>query len=159
MPPPETARESPTLADTDRVHAATLHADRQIFVPNLLFVVQRDLSGSGSTGLTLMSSRPGADGSRMIFGTSQNVASLDRLAGLEIRVGGYRLFDSRGNGVFTSMVAYQPKAVTVSVNKVAEGEVGGTISGDFYRFQAFRAAGAPDIVRVEGTFTAVLIVR
>ncbi len=138
---------------------ATLRADRQIVIPNLLFVVQRDPGGSDVTGLTLISSQPAPDGSRMTFGTSQNVANLDRLTGLQMNLGGHRLLDPRGNGVFTSFSAYQPKFATITITKVGENDVSGSVSGEFYRFRALQPAQRPDTVNVEGAFSAVLIIR
>jgi len=157
--PPPTSRAPETPPEVDRVHVATLRADRQIIVPNLLFVVQRGSPDSTIAGLTLMTSRPSPEGSRLIFGTSQNLTGPGQLAGLEMRFGGASLLDIRGNGIFMTVTAYQPKFVTIVVNKVLEGEVSGTISGEFYRFRAFQGRGHPEVVRAEGTFRAVLIVR
>jgi len=157
--PPLTSRAAEIPVEVDHLHAATLHADRQIVVPNLVFVVQRSSTEAGVVGLTLLTSRPGPDGSRLVFGTSQNLAGPDRLTGLKLQFGGRSLFDPSGNGVFTVTVAYQPKFASITITKVLDTEVSGTISGEFHRFRALHGKNHADVIQVEGTFRAALVLR
>jgi hypothetical protein len=158
-PPPQPPATAPAPAEIDRKHTATVKADRSITVPNLQLVIQRDPMGADMTGFTLLSTRPGADGSRLLLGTAQSLISLDKLTSTDVRFAGARFLDTRGNGIFTSMRSYQPKFVTLRITAVNAGEASGTISGEFYRFKTGTPAARPDVVELEATFTAVLTVR
>ncbi|HVP12314.1 MAG TPA: hypothetical protein VMV94_14140 [Phycisphaerae bacterium] len=159
LPPPRSPATAPAAAELDRKHTASIKADRNYVIPNLQFVVQRDPVGTDMTGFTLLSTRPGPDDSRLLFGTTQNLSSLDKLTSIDIRFAGARLLDPHGNGIFTTLACYQPKFVTLKIRKVDAGEAQGTLSGEFYRFKTVTPTAKPDVVRLEATFTAVLIVK
>ena len=160
LPPPKSTTTAPAAApEIDLKHSAAFKADRNLTIPNLQLIIQPDPAGSDLTGLTLLSVRPGADGSHMLFGTTQSLASLDRLTSTEFHFAGTRFLDTRGNGIFTSMVSYQPKFAALKITKAAAGEATGTISGEFYRFKASSPLARPEVVEVEAAFAAMLTIK
>jgi hypothetical protein len=154
--PPQPSASAPAAPEIDRKHSARIKADRSITIPNLQLVMQRDPLGSDMIGVTLLSTRSGADTARLLFGTTQNLPSLDKLTATDIHFGGARLLDPRGNGVFTQTAAYQPKLATMKITRVTEGEAHGTISGEFYLFKATTPALRPAVVQLDAIFDAVL---
>ena len=154
--PPKTPATAPAVPEIDHKHSAMIKADRNLTIPNLRFVIQRDPLGSAMTGFTLLSTRPGAEGARLLLGTTQNVASLDKLTATDIHFGGGRFLDPHGSGIFTATAAYQPKLVTLKITRMTEGEVHGTISGEFYRYKMAAPGVRPAVVQLEATFDALL---
>jgi hypothetical protein len=158
-PPPSPTQPAKAELSQDFAHFATVRGDQQITIPNLQFVVQHDPRGSGLAGFTLWSSRPGPDGSRLVFGWEQDLSSLDRLTSREVHLAGGRFLDPSGSGVFTSAVVARPKFATLKIAKVEANEVTGTITGEFYRFRALQPAVRPDVVNLEIAFKATLVAR
>ena len=110
-------------------------------------------------GVTLASSQPAADGSRMTFGTFEKAESLEALARNSIDFGGAAIYDPRGNGVFTPLGAYQPKLATLRITSHDETQASGTIRGEFYHFKPGQTTLRPTVIPIEATFSAKLIVK
>jgi hypothetical protein len=159
LPPPPPPASAPTAPEMDHKHSIRIKADRSITIPNAQLVIQRDPVGSDMTGFTLLSTRPGADATRLLFGTTQNMASLNKLTNTDIHFGGARYLDARGNGIFTPTAAYQPKLVTMKITQLTEGEAHGTITGEFYLFKTAAPALRPAVVQLNATFDAILILQ
>jgi len=157
--PPHKPDQATSLPTVGPQCAVTFRADRSITLGQLVLVLQRDPLDSNSLGFSLTTLRPGADGSRMIFGTFVRADSVAGLTKSEIHLTSSSFLNPRGNGIFTAAAAYQPKLVTLRITSITEGEAAGTFSGDFYRFPTSRPAVRPEVIQANGTFTAALMMR
>lgn len=159
---PELPREEKKPAirpiEIDVAHAARVRADRAFTIPNIVFVLQPD-PARAMTGVTLTSSRPGIDGTRLIFGSYEKIASIDDFAEKDIEIVGSSFFDPQGNGIFTPLGAYQPKSATLRVTSHTKDEAQGTLRGEFFQFKLGAPALHPTVVSIEATFSAKLIER
>lgn len=158
-PPPNKEETNKQFPEIDERFSATIHADRQIRLTNLAFVLQRDPMDPKSLGVSLTTTRPGADGSRLIFGTFVRGSSIATVAKSKIYLSAGPLFNPHGSGIFTGLAAYQPKFAALTITAFDEGEVRGTFSGDFYRFSMVRPSMQPKIIEVNATFVAALITK
>ncbi|HKQ47183.1 MAG TPA: hypothetical protein VJZ71_03825 [Phycisphaerae bacterium] len=156
--PPEQAPAARAI-EFDIQHVARIQADRSFSVANLVLVLQPDRGSGGSMGVTLTTSQPAADGSRLTLGTFEKAESLEALARNTIDFGGAALYDPRGNGIFTPLGAYQPKLASIRISSHDESQVSGTIRGDFYHFKPGQTTLRPSVIFIEAAFSAKLIVK
>jgi hypothetical protein len=146
--------------EIDVKHTARIQAGGRSFtLANLVLVLQHDHAHGGMMGVTLSTTQPGQDGSRMIFGSLERADSIDELAKTHIDFGGAAMFDAQGNGVFTSLGAYLPKAAEIRITSHDTAQAQGTIHGQFYRFKTDLPTLHPNVVTVNGTFSAKLVER
>ena len=157
LPPDDDPAVRPV--EPDLANFASIKADRSFTVANLVFVLQPDRTQGGLMGVTLASSRPAADGSRMAFGTFEKAESLEALARTTIDFGGVAIYDLRGNGIFTPLGAYQPKLATLRITAHDDARVSGTIRGEFYDFKPGQTTLRPPVISLEVSFAARLIVK
>ncbi|MCG8406831.1 MAG: hypothetical protein MI923_16665 [Phycisphaerales bacterium] len=158
--PPQQPNPAPMLAvDVDERHVASVRADRMMTVPNLVFVLQHDPSYPTQMGLTLKTAQPGPDGLRLLFYKFEKASSLAKLAKSEIYLLGGRHYDRNGPGIFAATAAYQPKFASMKITKHTEDEIHGAVTGEFYKFNPLQPAVRPDVVDVEMTFIAALVVK
>jgi len=155
--PAERERESVKPIEIDAKRSVTFKADRTITIPNLVCVIQSDAGNSESFGFTLVSSKPSADGSRLVFGSIETAKNIDALVNQEMHFASGAVLESGGNGVFTSTASYQPKFVTVKLTAINGNEVEGTIAGDFYRFSRSAPKSKPTALSFSGKFIASLV--
>ena len=159
--PPEAANAAKPAAqpEIDLKHTASFQLDRNITLTNLVLVLQNDPTTPNSLAVSLVTSRPGQDGSRMAFGTFVRAGDLRELIGREIHLSSGPLLSENANAIHTPMSTYQPKLVTLRITSARDQEAGGTFSGDFYRFSRLLPAARPEVVSGKASFTAILIVR
>lgn len=158
-PPAERVGQPNALPAIDYEHSATIRADRQLRITNLVLVLQRSPLRPNEMGVSLTTTRTGPDGSRLIFGTFVRARSIDELAESDIHLSTGPVFNPNGSGIFTSLAAYQPKFVTLRITAFDEKEARGSFSGDFYRFSTVRPVARPDVIEIKATFLAALIVK
>lgn len=160
---PELPKEEPPAVrpvEIDIKHSARIKAgDRTLTLANLVLVLQPDPVRGGTMGVTLSSSRPALDGSRMIFGTFETADSIDDLAKMDIDFAGTAIYDVMGSGIFTPLGAYLPKSATIRITSHDLDQVQGTIRGEFYRHKPAQPTLHPAVVNVEATFSAKLVRR
>ncbi len=165
MPPPPddapTSVQNPAIKpiEFDPKRYITIKADRSFTIANLIFVVQGDPLAAGTFGITLTTSRPAPDGSRLTFGTIDSAANLDALTKKTLRFGGGSLLDPTGDGVFTSIAIYQPKFANLRITAIDKQEVRGVLSGEFYRFNTTTPTARPAVLNLTGEFIAARIDR
>ncbi len=157
LPPEEEEVVTKPLAERDRRYSANIQADRQIIVANLALVLQPDPLDPKSMALTLTTTRPGLDESRMVLGTFVPAGQTADLTITDLHFSSFPLFEPRGNGVFTARAAYQPKFATLGFDAIDETEAHGTFSGEFYRFSMERPTLRPEVVTIEARFVAAVI--
>lgn len=157
LPPDEEEVVTKPLAELDRRYSANIQADRQIILANLALVLQPDPFDPKSMAITLTTTRPGPDESRMVLGTFVPAGRLANLTKSDVHFSSFPLFEPRGNGVFTPRTAYQPKFATLSFSAVDETEAHGTFGGEFYRFSMERPTMRPEVVKLQATFVAAVI--
>lgn len=156
--PKEEKKPAVRPIEIDVAHAARVKADRAFTIANIVLVLQLD-PAHAMTGVTLSTSRPGLDGTRLIFGAYEKIASIDDLAEKDIDFVGSAFFDAQGNGIFTPLGAYQPKSAALHITSHTKDEAQGTIRGEFYQFKLGAPALHPPVITVEATFNAKLIQR
>lgn len=160
IPPEALENAAPkSKLEIDRAHAITLQLDRPIILTNIVLVVQKDPTNPGSLAVSLVTSRPGEDDSRLAFGTFEPADSVDDLLDREIRFSSGSYLSEHTSAVHTAVATYQPKMVALRITSAKDQEARGTLSGEFYRFQRLHPTVRPDVVAGTGTFTALLIVR
>jgi hypothetical protein len=137
----------------------SFHADHTVTLGQLVLVLQRDPLAADSLAFSLTTFEPGPDGSRVIFGTFARTDSIAGLTKSDIRVTSTSFLNLRGNGVFTSAAAYQPKSVDLRITSINEQEAQGSFSGQFYRFSTARPSARSEVIEANGTFTAALILK
>jgi len=156
--PPE---DRPTVVADGEVpdlkHSAAIRADREFSIPNMTFVVQSDPRAPDELALTLISRRPGHDGSRMVLAAFEKASKIENLVEKDLVIAGRPFFDPTGMGVFTVTTAYQPKLVTLRLDSVQLTQVSGRITGDFYVFNVTRPKLKPDVRKLEAAFSAAIV--
>lgn len=159
--PPQLKNRHAAPPAIDPTCIATVLADSQFTIPNIALVLQVAPTGSDATGVSLVSTAPGLDGSRMIFGTFEDSASLESLEQTSVHFsGGGPTWMPGGNGIFTPFAAYKPKLATMQINHHGDHRVRGTIEGTFYRWPLPQAPVArPTIIEVRVSFTAAVVIR
>lgn len=156
--PPDDAPAAQSVG-FDLEHFARIKADRSFTLVNLVLVLQPDRVQGGSMGVTLTTSQPAADGSRMTFGTFAAAESVEALARNTIDFGGTAIYDPRGNGFFTPLGVYQPKLATLRITAHDDSQASGTIRGEFYHYKPGQAKLRPPVIPLEAAFIAKLIVK
>lgn len=151
--------EKPAPVQIDLEHMGKFKADREISFSNMVLVWQPDAAGQGRSALSLTSERVLPDGSRVIFGTYANAASLKQLSESKPDFAGSARFDVRSNGVFTPLATYQPKLARLELSEFGDQRVSGTIRGEFYSFRTMQPTAKPTVIEGEFTFRARLVDR
>ncbi len=161
VPPPEPQPQASALTglEVDVKHNARISGDQSFLIPNIQLIIQQDRANAGSLGLTLWSARPSPDGARLLFGTFAPAGSLARLTKTPVDLGGGRFFNPQGNGIFSAIVAYQPKLARLEITEWTEQEATGRIKGEFYRFRTVMPTARPEVVELEIRFSAAVLVR
>jgi len=159
--PPALRKKYASPPAIDATCIATVLAGSRFTIPNIALVLQVAPTGSDATGISLVSTAPGPDGSRLIFGTFEESASLESLEQTSVHFsGGGPTWMPGGNGIFTAFAAYKPKLATMQINHHSNHRVRGTIEGTFYRWPLPQAPVArPTIVEVRVSFTAAVVIR
>jgi len=158
LPPPKQAPPKPAI-EVDASMAARIEADRRITIGHLALVLQHDPADAARMVVTLTSTQPEQDGSRLVLGSFERASSSQQLADRSIYLTTGPRLDLRGNGIFTARVAYQPKFATMKIGAYHGTVARGTISGEFYRFDLLRPTARPRVIQVRGEFRAAAIER
>ncbi len=157
LPPPSDAPTEPALT-IDAKGVARIKVERLITVPNVALFLKKDPTAPGRMAVTLKSMSPGPDGSRFMFASMERLASLEELMSRSVDMSTAPMLAPRGNGVFTTAHAYQPKLASLVVLERNGDEVKGKVSGDFNRFQRSAPHKKHEVVTLEMSFTATLVI-
>lgn len=150
-------QEAPLEIDLD--HMARIKADRRFSLTNIVLIVQADPAGGSSVALSLGTSQPLADGSRMIFAGYERGLDIENMSGKTIDFGGSALLDPTSNGIYAVTDFYQPKNAVLTFGASTGTTQAGTIEGDFYHFRTLLPGDRPKVVPVKIDFKARLIIR
>ena len=159
--PPRTADTTtrPAPPGIDVRHKASIQADRHLTLANMVLVIQGDPADANSLAVSLVTSRPAEDGSRMAIGTFARARAVGELVDQEIHLSSVPVLSESASSIRTTLAMYQPKAAILRITAISGQEVTGEFSGEFYRFQALQPAKRPETVSVKATFTALLITK
>ena len=139
--------------------AAMIDADRRFSIANLAFIAQKEAADPGRLWFTLYSTTPGLDGARLLLSDFQHAETVADLARSPIYMSAGAHLNEQGNGIFTATSAYQPKFASMTLTKVLDSEVRGTVTGDFYLFNRTSPLARPKVIEVSMDFVAALIVK
>jgi len=156
--PPSRNRSPQPPASIDAKGVARIKADRMFIVPTVALFLKNDATAPGRMVVTLKSMEPAPDGSRFVFGSMERLASLEELMSRSVDMSTSPKLDLQGNGVFTPARAYQPKLATLVVLERNGDEVRGTVTGDFNMFPLNAPRMKPEVVALEMSFTATLVI-
>ncbi len=157
LPPPSNKPSQPAVT-IDAKGVASIKADRMMTVPKVALFLKKDPTAPGRMAVTLKSMQPAPDGTRFVFGSMERLDSLKELMNGSVDMSTAPMLDPRGNGIFTTARAYQPKLASLVVLERNGDEVSGKISGDFNRFQRNAPPTKPEVVPLEMAFTATLVI-
>lgn len=157
LPPPSSAAPPPPVK-VDAKGVARIKADRLLTVPKVALFLRVDPTAPGRMAVTLKSMEPAPDGTRFVFGSIEWLGSLEELMRGSVDMSTAPVLDSAGNGVFTTARAYQPKLASLVVTERKGDEVSGKVSGDFNLFQLSSPRAKPEVVDLEISFSATLVI-